>query len=96
MTYISLLISYKWDLNFYKDDLPNYDLVDEEFHVWKSKWLAVSKEERPQSISEAMLQCSPTTMPNIYTLFQPFATLPPSKCSCERDQHLMFGSSTLT
>lgn len=71
-------------LFFYKDDLPNSDLVDEEFHLWKSRWLAVSKEERPLSISKAMQQCSPTKMPNIYTLLKLFATLSLSSCSCER------------
>ena len=34
---------------FYKDDLPNVDVVDEEFHFWKSRWLSIPKQERPQT-----------------------------------------------
>ena len=34
---------------FYKD-LPNADLVDEEFHIWKSRWLSIPKQERPQTL----------------------------------------------
>ena len=47
---------------FYADDLPNSDLVDKEFYLWKSRCLSVSKEERPHSISKAMQQCSPTLL----------------------------------
>ena len=70
-------------VSFYKDDLPNSDLDDEKYHVWKSRCLAVSKEEGPQTISKALHQCSPTIMPNIYTLLKLFAKLPLSLCSYE-------------
>ena len=80
----STIDGFEQAVSFYKDDLPNSDLVDEEFHLWKSRWLAVSKEERPETINKAMQQCSPTTLPNIYALLKLFATLPLSSCSCER------------
>ena len=34
--------------NFYKDDLTNPDVIDEELHRWKMKWLSVSTDNRPQ------------------------------------------------
>ena len=40
--------SFKQAVSFYKDDLPNSELIDEEFHLWKSRWLAVSK-KRPDN-----------------------------------------------
>ena len=76
----STIDAFEQAVSFYKDDLPNSDLV-EEFHLWKSKWLAVPKEERPQTISKAMQQ---STLPNIYMLLKLFATPPLSLCSCER------------
>ena len=80
----STIDGFEQAVSFYKDDLPNSDLVDEEFHLWKSRWLAVSKEERPETINKGMQQCFPTTLPNIYALLKLFATLPLSSCSCER------------
>ena len=80
----STVAGFKQAVSFYADDLPNSDLVDEEFHMWKSCWLAVSKQERPHSISKALQQCSATTLPNIHMLLRLFATLPLSSCACER------------
>ena len=34
-------------INFYKDDLQNPDVVDEELHCWKLKWLDMPIEDRP-------------------------------------------------
>ena len=70
--------------NFYNSDLPNPDLLDEEFHLWKSRWLSVPREDRPQIRSDTMKQCSPTSLPNIHTLLKLYATLPLSPCYCER------------
>ena len=41
-------------VTFYEEDLPNADLVDEEFHVWKSRWLSIPKQDRPWTLSESM------------------------------------------
>ena len=70
-------------VTFYKEDLPNADLVDEEFHIWKSRWLSIPKQDRPKTLSESMKHC-PVSLPNTYTLLKLFATLPLSSCSCER------------
>ena len=68
--------------NFYKDDLTNPDVIDEELHRWKMKWLSVLTDDRPQLLSHALKECS--SFPNIFILLKLFATLPLSSCSCER------------
>ena len=73
----------KQAMDFYKEDLPNPDLVDEEYHLWKSRWLSTPQKNRPQTLSDCMKQCSPESLPNIFTLLKLFATLPLSSCSCE-------------
>ena len=71
-------------VEFYIDDLPDPAIMDEEFCRWKSKWLAISKENRPDTKAKSLKQCPKTGLPNIFTLLQLFATLPLSSCSCER------------
>ena len=68
----------------YSDDLPNPLILDEELHRWKLRWLEVSQQGRPETLSDALKQCSPEHLPNINTLLKLFATLPLSSCSCER------------
>lgn len=69
---------------FYYSDLPNASILDEEFHLWKVKWLSVSSKDRPQTITACLKNCSLHTFPNIFNLLKLFATLPLSSCSCER------------
>lgn len=71
-------------VTFYSEDLPSADIIDEELHRWKSKWLKVPQNDRPKTLSETLKKCCPDTLPNIYTLLKLFATLPLSSCSCER------------
>ena len=71
-------------VQFYKDDLPNADIIDEEFYIWKQRWLPIPLQNRPQSLSETLKVSTPESVPNIFTLFRLFATLPLSSCSCER------------
>ena len=71
-------------LSFYSDDLPNSQIVDEEVCRWKSKWLGIPPEDRPNTLSNSLQHCCPNSLPNIYTLLKFFATLPLSSCSCER------------
>ena len=76
------------DLNeaivFYSDDLPNPNILDEELCRWKTKWLAVKLQDRPETISDTLKQCCSTSLPNIFTLLKLFGTIPLSSCSCER------------
>ena len=69
---------------FYADDLPNASIIDEKFHLWKSRWLSVPQKDKPQTLSESLRQCCPQSLPNIFVLLKLFATLPLSSCSCER------------
>jgi hypothetical protein len=71
-------------ISFYSDDLPNKDIIDEEFHIWKTRWLSAPTQNRPQTLTGATKQCCPQSLPNIFTLLKLFATLPLSSCSCER------------
>ena len=76
------------DLNeaivFYSDDLPNPNILDEELCRWKTKWLAVKLQGHPETISDTLKQCCPTSLPNVFTLLKLFGTIPLSSCSCER------------
>ena len=68
---------------FYSADLPNPDIVDEEFVRWKRKWLNIPPQSRSQSLKDCLAP-GVCTMPNLRVLMQLFATLPLSTCSCER------------
>ena len=67
-------------VTFYNDDLPNPQIIDEELHVWKARWLAVDADKQPRSLQECLKQCTPATLPNIFCLLKIFAV---SSCSCE-------------
>ena len=71
-------------ISFNADELPNVDIVDEEFHVWKSRWIAIPVLDRLKTLACVMKQCSPQSLPNIFTVLKPPTTLPLSSCSCER------------
>ena len=68
-------------ISFYSDDLPN---GNKQLCRWKSKWLCVLVEDRPQTLSDCLKQYSPITFSNIFTLLKNFATLPLSSSSCVR------------
>ena len=83
---ISLVVQHLVILSqlLYSDDLPNPLILDEVLHRWKLRWLEISRQGRPETLSDALKQCSPKHLPNINTLLKLFATLPLSSCSCER------------
>ena len=68
-------------VKFYSNDSM---LLDEEFCRWKTKWINVPPEDRPQTLSTSMQHCSKHSLPNIFNLLQLFATLPLSSCTCEK------------
>ena len=86
------------DLNeaivFYSDDLPNPNTLDEELCLWKTKWLAVKLQDRPETISDTLKQCCPTSLPNIFTLLKLFGTIPLSSAHV-KDRHLHSGDLTI-
>ena len=61
---VSTIDGFEQVMFFYNDYFPNSDLVD----MWKSKWLAVSNEDMPHTISKAMQQC----LQRIYLIFMLF------------------------
>ena len=71
-------------ITYYSADLPNPNIVDEELCRWKAKWLLTPQQDRPDTLSNTLKECCPTTLPNIFTLLKIFATIPLSSCSCER------------
>ena len=42
----------------YCDDLPNFNVIDEESSRWKAKWICVMPEERPGMLSKALRNCN--------------------------------------
>ena len=71
-------------VDFYEEDLPNSDVVDEEFACWKAKRLSVPAEERPSSLQECLQVCTTGSYPNLTVLLTLFAVLPLSSVSCEQ------------
>ena len=49
---------FKLSVALYSDDLPNPLILDEELHHWKLRWLEVSQQGRPETLSDALKQCS--------------------------------------
>ena len=85
-TYISPISSFDGigpTIALYSEDLPNVDVIDEELHRWKSKWLKIPQNDCPKSLNETLKECNPDALPNVLTLLKLFATLPLSSCSCE-------------
>ena len=78
------IVDFNAAIVFYSDDLPNPNILDEELCRWKTKWLAVKLQDRPETISDTLKQCCPTSPPNIFTLLKLFGTIPLSSCSCEK------------
>ncbi|SMN12514.1 hypothetical protein SPBRAN_1296 [uncultured Candidatus Thioglobus sp.] len=35
---------------FYTEDLPNVNILDEEFHRWKLRWKSLPQKDRPQTL----------------------------------------------
>ena len=71
-------------VHFYQADLPNADVVDEEFARWKTKWLAVPLSERPSTLETILKPTSSGSYPNLVALLKIYAVLPLSSVSCER------------
>ena len=51
---------------FYKDDLPCPNLLDEEFRRWKNKWRTEMPSSRQNSVAKSLKVCDQDSFPNIY------------------------------
>ena len=68
-------------IDFYSNDLPNVNVVDEELHRWKSRWLQIPADKRPQTLSKSLkFMLSPN----------PFKHLYPFEALCHTPSQFMF------
>ena len=51
---------------FYKNDLPCPNFLDEEFRRWKNKWRTEIASSRPNSVAKLLKVCDQDSFPNIY------------------------------
>ena len=51
---------------FYKDNFPCCNLLDEEFRKWKNKWSTEIPSNRPNSVAKSLKKCNRNFFPNIY------------------------------
>ncbi len=59
-------------VEFYSEDLPNADIVDEEFYRWKHKWFLIPYQNRPHTLHEVLQQCSEHGFLKKFTLLKLF------------------------
>ena len=78
------MTSLQESIDFYRSDLPNADIVDEEFARWKAKWIQVPRDDRPASVEASLKASDIGSFPNITVQLKLFAVLPLSSASCER------------
>ena len=57
-------------VDFYRSDLSNADVIDKEVHIWISRWVSSSIQDRPQTLGDSLKVCSPETLPNLFTLLK--------------------------
>jgi hypothetical protein len=70
-------------LETYKDDLPNPRFLETELESWSETCLR-NKDVLPSKLTETLEFIDEYTFPNILTAFQIFATIPVTRCECER------------
>lgn len=68
----------------YSTDLPLPPLLSTEYRRWKNKWAEIPKEDRVNSLREALLTCDEDSFPNIKVLLTIACTLPVTVCENER------------
>ena len=51
---------------FYKDNLPCPNLLDEKLRRWKNKWRTEIPLSRPNSVAKSLKVCDQDSFPNIY------------------------------
>jgi hypothetical protein len=66
ITTVSSAQDIKCAVTLYESDLPNPDVLDEEFHVWKNKWLLVPSDDWPKTLSDGMKHCRSQALPCKY------------------------------
>ena len=73
----------------YKEDLPNYEIADQEIRLSKRHWLAQNEESRSSTLATSLKDCQKNCFPNLYVLLKIGCTLPVTSCECERSSSAM-------
>ena len=68
----------------YKEDLPNYEIADQEIRLWKPHWLDQNEERRSATLATFFKECKRNRFPNLYVLLKFGCTLPVPSCESER------------
>lgn len=71
-------------ITFYESLLPDATVINEEFSMWKLKWLKYDVEKKPSNAIDSLLECDARFFPNIRKLLEILATLPVSTATAER------------
>ena len=58
VTPTSSLMDIQHAVAFYENEVPNVHIMDEKFLIWKNKWLSISQQEPPWTITQSLHQCS--------------------------------------
>ena len=70
--------------DFYRDDLPNKDVLNLEIKLWRRVWSAKPVNQRPATLATSIKECDETRFPNLFKLLKIGFTLPVILCECER------------
>ena len=70
--------------DFYRDDLPNKDVLDLEIKLWRRVWSAKPVNQSPATLARSIKECDETRFPNLFKLLKIGCTLPVTSCECER------------
>ena len=73
---------------FYKDDLPNYGLLNSELDTYHTYWVSFNKdfknEKIPSSVSETLQHLCFKSFANMKVILRILGTVPVTTCTCER------------
>lgn len=68
----------------FRDDMPDYEIVDAKINLWGNFWLNNKSESLPSTVKDTLQKMLITLYPNIYKVLHLVAVLPVVTCTCER------------
>lgn len=71
-------------ISWYRDDLPQPEVVEQELYRWKHKFQNQNVTESAATVQETLQTTAMEFYPNILCMLTLFLTLPVTTCSCER------------
>ena len=66
---------------YYAEDLPSLATLQQELHLWHSRWKCVEKSDLPRTPSDSLAVTNKAMFPNIHTLL---CTLQVTSCEYKR------------